>query len=554
MNHFNLPFKIRHIFLGLILILSVILRLPWLDHFPPSLYTDEANEGYNAYSILKTGKDEHGKFLPVSFRSFGDWKPPLQTYLIIPFIRFFGLNEISVRMPAAILGVFTILFSYILVKLLFGDKNYCTKIALLTAFYLSISPWHILQSRSAMLVMVALFFLEGGILFFIKSVKISKYIILSAIFFALSIYSYYGLRVIAPLMILSLLIYFHKEIEFRSKKMFIALFIGFLIVLPLFISSFKEPDVILGRAKTVSVFYDQGVKLRQWELFTQDGVNYSNSLSRFFHNNIYMYGKDIIERYLSHFDGKFLFLTGDTVQPFQIPGMGILYLIDSILLVTGIMVLTKVKNKSKWLLFVWFVIVFIPAAFTFMTPTSNRTFNAVVPFAVLIAFGIAFLSGRRTNRLPALLITLIYIFSFSWFMKQYFVVLPIQDSAWWNWGWREVVKYSSKIEQKYENVVVSGTNGMPYIYFLFYKQYDPALYQKEAVRTYVPDRFGFEHVDGFGKYFFPNDFNLKYEKENLQPKTLYIVPAEQAKLDINYNYLVKYPDNKDAFKIFEYDK
>ncbi len=554
MNHFNLPFKIRHILLGLILMLSVILRLPLLDHFPPSLYTDEANQGYNAYSILKTGKDEHGKFLPVSLRSFGDWKPPLQTYLMIPFISFFGLNGISLRMPSAILGVFTILFSYLLVKLLFCDEKNCTKIALLTAFYLSISPWHILQSRSAMLVMVALFFLEGGILFFIKSIKKSKYIILSAIFFALSIYSYYGLRVIAPLMVLSLLVYFHKEIEFRSKEMFIALFIGILIVLPLFISSFTEPDVILGRAKTVSVFYDQGVKLRQWEMFTQDGINYSNFLSRFFHNNIYMYGKDIIERYLSHFDGKFLFLTGDTAQPFQIPGMGILYLIDSILIITGIVVLTKIKYRFRWLILIWFVISFIPAAFTFMTPTNNRTFNAVVPYAVVIALGIAFISGKQTNKLPALLITLIYILSFSWFMKQYFIVLPIQNSAWWNWGWREIVEYTINVEQRYENIVVSGTGGMPYIYFLFYKQYDPALYQKEAIRTYVSDRFGFEHVDGFGKYFFRSDFNWKYVKENLQPKTLYVVPVEQAKLDINYNYLVKYPDNMDAFKIFEYDK
>lgn len=542
------------VFLFLILILSVILRFAWLDRFPPSLYTDEADQGYNAYSILKTGKDEHGKFLPVSLRSFGDWKPPLQTYLMIPFIKYFGLNEISIRMPSAILGVLTILFSYLLVKLLFSDDKNCTKIALLTAFYLSISPWHILQSRSAMLVMVALFFLEGGVLFFIKSIKNKRYIILSAIFFALSIYSYYGLRVITPLMVLSLLIYFRKEIEFRSKEIYVALFIGLLIVLPLIISSFKKQDVILGRAKTVSVFYDQGVKLRQWEMFAQDGVNYSSLLSRFFHNNIYMYGRNILERYLSHFDGRFLFLTGDTAQPFQIPGMGILYLIDSIVMITGIMVLTKIKNKFKWLIVIWLVISFIPAAFTFMTPTSNRTFNAIVPFAVLIAFGIAFLSGRRTNRLPALLITLIYIFSFSFFLKQYFVVLPIQNSAWWNWGWREIVEYTSKVDQRYENVVVSDTNGMPYVYFLFYKQYDSALYQKEAIRTYVSDRFGFEHVDGFGKYIFPNDFNWKYEKENLQPKTLYVVPIEQSKLDINYNYLVKYPDNKDAFKIFENDK
>src|SRR3989338_5523974 len=90
-----------------IVFLSVMLRIPNLQKYPPSLYSDEANQGYNAFLLLKTLRDEHGNFLPLSLRSFGDWKPPLQTYLMLPSIAIFGLNEFSVRIPNAILGTLT---------------------------------------------------------------------------------------------------------------------------------------------------------------------------------------------------------------------------------------------------------------------------------------------------------------------------------------------------------------------------------------------------------------------------------------------------------------
>src|SRR3970040_1732828 len=91
-------------FLLLILVLAALLRFYHLGTIPPSLYSDEINQGYNAYSLMLTGRDEHGLFLPVSLRSFGDWKPPLPAYLMIPPIYLFGLNEFSVRLPSAILG------------------------------------------------------------------------------------------------------------------------------------------------------------------------------------------------------------------------------------------------------------------------------------------------------------------------------------------------------------------------------------------------------------------------------------------------------------------
>src|SRR3989344_1223720 len=88
--------------LFLIILLAFFLRIYKLGSVPPSLYWDEASLGYNAYSILKTARDEHGKFLPLTnFAAFGDYKPPGYIYAAVPSIAIFGLNEFAIRFPSA---------------------------------------------------------------------------------------------------------------------------------------------------------------------------------------------------------------------------------------------------------------------------------------------------------------------------------------------------------------------------------------------------------------------------------------------------------------------
>src|SRR5258708_39046069 len=92
----------------LILFVALALRTYKIDINPPGLTPDEASLGYNAYSILKTGRDEYGTILPVIFKSFGDYKPGLYVYLAVPAVATFGLNETAVRLPRVIAGVFTV--------------------------------------------------------------------------------------------------------------------------------------------------------------------------------------------------------------------------------------------------------------------------------------------------------------------------------------------------------------------------------------------------------------------------------------------------------------
>src|SRR3989339_1340167 len=113
----------KHLFLlALIIILGFVVRFFWHNVSPPGFTADEAVFGYNAYSLLKTGKDEFGASWPVALRAFGDWRPALYSYLAVPFVYIFGLTEMAVRMPSILLGSATIPVVMGIAWILTGNK------------------------------------------------------------------------------------------------------------------------------------------------------------------------------------------------------------------------------------------------------------------------------------------------------------------------------------------------------------------------------------------------------------------------------------------------
>src|SRR4030066_552491 len=160
-------FIVIKIILLVIIIISAILRLWNLGGNPPGLTPDEAALGYNAYSILKTGRDEYGQILPVVFKSFGDYKPGLYVYLTVPSVAIFGLNELAVRIPSALAGIASVWLFFQLSCLLFKKKL----LALFISFALAMSPWAMHFSRGGWEANLALFLVLLGLLSFLKAEK-----------------------------------------------------------------------------------------------------------------------------------------------------------------------------------------------------------------------------------------------------------------------------------------------------------------------------------------------------------------------------------------------
>ena len=106
----------KRYWLPLVLLLAFLLRVLWLDIYPSGFTPDEASFGYDAFCILKSGKDQWGKTLPLVLESFGDFKPPLYAYILVPFVWLLGLSRPVVRLPNALLGTAAVYVVYLLMK------------------------------------------------------------------------------------------------------------------------------------------------------------------------------------------------------------------------------------------------------------------------------------------------------------------------------------------------------------------------------------------------------------------------------------------------------
>ena len=143
-----------------ILVLAAALRLWRIGQAPHGFNADEAAIGYNAYSLLKTGRDEHGNSWPLHFESFADYKPGGYFYLALPFIAFLGLEKIAVRLPSIIAGIASVWLVYKLTGELFKKQRKVLGLGVseLAAIALALSPWQIQFSRGGWKLMLQLLF------------------------------------------------------------------------------------------------------------------------------------------------------------------------------------------------------------------------------------------------------------------------------------------------------------------------------------------------------------------------------------------------------------
>jgi len=234
--------KVQFVGLTLILSLAAFLRFYRLGDYPPSFWQDICSIGYDAYSLLKTGRDHWGKPFPhLYLRSLGDYKLPLFTYFTIPGVALFGLNEFGVRFPSALFGVLTVLVTYCLVKEIFRDSmatwlhGYMATIA---SFLLAISPWHIGLTRHGYEAGLAVFFQTLALFLFLKSKKRPLLLPLSSFFFTLTTYTYHSFRIFTPLFFSGLILIFLKDFRKQKRILYLSLFLFFVLIAPSLFSFF----------------------------------------------------------------------------------------------------------------------------------------------------------------------------------------------------------------------------------------------------------------------------------------------------------------------------
>src|SRR5215207_1629102 len=110
---------------------------------PPGFYIDESSIAYNALTVARTGRDEHGEAWPLYFRAFGDYKNPTYVYLLAAVFRAAGPGVAQARYVSAALGVLAALVLGLLGFRLTGSRE----AGLLTFLSALLTPWLFELSR-----------------------------------------------------------------------------------------------------------------------------------------------------------------------------------------------------------------------------------------------------------------------------------------------------------------------------------------------------------------------------------------------------------------------
>ena len=214
-----------------ILGLAFLFRFVAVANFPVGFNADEASFGYDAYSILHTGRDQWGTFLPIVLKSFGDFKSPVYVYLTVPSVAIFGLSVFATRLPSVIVGTLAVLAVYLLVLEMakftkWSDKQDVEWLGIIAAFLLAVNPWSIMISRGAVEANLITFFLPMGIYFFLRGIRDNKFFVWSSHIFGDRMFTYHSAKVITPLVLIGLIFIFRKEllkIDLK-KSLFLVLF------------------------------------------------------------------------------------------------------------------------------------------------------------------------------------------------------------------------------------------------------------------------------------------------------------------------------------------
>lgn len=178
--------KNRKIFFWSILALAVILRCIRFATVPDGINQDEAMGAVDAWALSKYGTDRYGTFLPVHFTA---WRysqmSVLLAYCMVPFIKLFGFNTVTVRLPMVLISSGAVALVYLV-----GRKLFSERIALVAMLLTAVNPWQFMQSRWSLDCNLFPHIFLLGFYLLLLGLEKRRYLYLSMVFFGLTFYCY----------------------------------------------------------------------------------------------------------------------------------------------------------------------------------------------------------------------------------------------------------------------------------------------------------------------------------------------------------------------------
>ncbi len=453
---------------------AIALRTVALDRVPPGLNQDEACNGYDAYSLLRTGRDQHGNFLPVAIQAFNDYRMPLFDYSLIVPVALFGLHPASVRLGAVLWGIADIIAVAVVACLLVGLRG-----AALAVILLALSPWHLPASRFAHEAITAAATVSMGAAAFFAAIRLRRpgWLLVSGLMFGLSLYSYSITKAFVPPLLVWMAAVYWKEVSSFRRQAVAALAVFIVCALPQGWALWHHYPQMMARYETVSVLnYAWPVRLPL-----------------------------MLRSLLINLGPQYLFLSGSPDIGLHPAGYGQLLVAQAAMLFLAICALLD-SNFRRVAVFLlgWLVIAALAAVLILPPGHPLHTILMLTPLTLLCSLGMVFLfdlaGATRLARIAAAsAILLVLAIQGTRFVRSYFRDYPALAAFDFQSGLGEAVAHAASVGSS--PMVVTLNSNQPYIYVLFFTRYPPAQFQKDAVWRM---KGLFAPVLGFDRYLFLN--------------------------------------------------
>lgn len=573
------------------IIAGVALRIPRLGTVPLGLHPDEAVEGYDAYSILKTGRDHRGAFLPLAMQSFNDYRMPLFQYSLVPLVAAFGLKTSVIRFGAALWGILDLLAVTAIAVLTLGLAG-----AAAASFLYALSPWHLAFSRQAIETSAASATVSLAVLGFFLWLKYRKgrWLIASAIFFGLSLYTYSITKAFTPLAVVVLAFLYRRELRAARKQALLAAAVVMIFAGPQMAILMSPTSDVGGRFAHLSI----------WS-YRCPTCTPPTTLQKL---------ENIGASFASYFTPSFLFIDGDRGDHWTLahpPGFGQLFPEQAALIAMALTPLlgwpkrnipdartrrarkkapansrtqdleSRGRRDFAVFLIAWLTIAALPAVaivplgaydpepgataptaailmdrsltnapltprLLLSHPDSRHAVLQMAPWTLISALGFVMLlelgwASHTIRRIAAGLLLVGIGFHGAQFIRSYFTDYPVIAAPYFQYGMENVVHAVQSNSDPGQPIIITQLINQPYIYVLFYQRYSPAEFQR------LP-RWQFNEVSGpvvrFDRYLFVSP---EFAYSRLDHGTFVFAAAEQ--LPVSGGFQIRYPDGRLAYTL-----
>lgn len=355
---------------GAALFALFVLALP---HNPPCCFPDEPSTAYNAWTIAEHGRDEYGARFPLYFQAFGEFRSPLQIYVMAALFKVFGAHLLLGRyLTRGAMFLTIVLLSWLGYRIT-GRRSVAVLVGLLGFTTPQLYEISRLGTEGPLLLLPLAIFL----LVLHRASRRERWTPLTGIALALPLaaaaYTYPTARPMAPLLALGTLLFVTRRRLPGIATLGVAL--GALML----------PVVLFMRAHPGALSH-----------YASDLSWYSSSLSI----------PEVVWQFVKHFAGnvgpKPVLFTGDPNPRHHVDAFGAAFVPMAVLAVGGLALVAVRHRRDPWWVYVafGFLLALVPASLTkdaFHTPRL-----IAVPFFAVVLCVPALqwvLAQRRRNLL-----------------------------------------------------------------------------------------------------------------------------------------------------------